>query len=279
MNYRRHNAFSKICQITGKGIGEFKLILPGDRIVVGVSGGKDSLTLMHVLTRLQQRAPIAFEFVGVTIDMGFEAFDGAGLERYCAAQGWPFERVVFGGRQILEDKAAGTRPCSLCARLRRGQLYAAADRLGCNVIALGQHLDDLCASLLMALWRGNGLKTMGPHVRADHGRKRLIRPLCLVPEAIIIEAAAEFRFPDFGSCDYLPEITAKGDRAFVERLITQLESQFPAIRHTMLESMRRVCAEHLLDPRFLTLPPEPETAAADDDDGPADSAAGEEEEN
>lgn len=264
MNYRRHDAFARICQLAGQAIGQYRMIQAGDRLVVGVSGGKDSLVLMHVLTRLQARAPVTFSVQGVTIDMGFNGFRGEALTAYAASRGWRFERVAFPGRELIAEKLRGTRPCSLCARLRRGQLYRAADRLGCNVLVLGQHLDDLCVSLLMSLLRGNGLKTMGPHVRADHGRKRLIRPLCQVPERLLIEAAREFAFPDFGVCDYLPAITAHGDRAALERLLADLDHSFPGVRHHMLQSMRNLQPGHLLDTRFLQLPP-----ATDDEGGVA----------
>ncbi|MFA4945772.1 MAG: ATP-binding protein [Lentisphaeria bacterium] len=257
---RRHDAFATLCQKAGHAVGRFKMIQEGDRILVGLSGGKDSFMLMHVLTRLRERAPVAFELVGVNIDFGFRGFRGEAFDAYCARQGWHYERIRFPGKEILEEKLPAARPCSLCSRLRRGQLHAAADRLGCNVIALGQHLDDLCVSFLMSLFRGGGLKTMGPHVLADGGRKRLIRPFCEAPERLIQEAvaaaAAGVGAADFGACDYLPAITQDGDRALLGQWLGDLDARFPAIRQAMLQSMASVQTEHLLDPRFLALPPE-----------------------
>ena len=253
---RRNDVFAKICKNLGRSICKYRMIGPGDRLLVGLSGGKDSLVLMHALTRLQARAPIKFSVTAVNVDMGFAEFDGAGLDRYCAAQGWTFERVQFpAGRRLVQEKMGKKSPCALCSRLRRGQLHGAADRLGCNVIVLGQHLDDLCVSLLMSLFRGNGLKTMGPHVPADGGSKRLIRPLCETAERMMLEAAADFQFPKFGCCDYSDRMEKSGDRAFLERLLEQLEARFPNIRHTMLESMGSLRLNHLLDLRHLTLPP------------------------
>ena len=266
---RRNDVFAKICKNLGRCVCKYRMIEPGDHILLGLSGGKDSLVLMHALTRLQARAPIKFAVTAVNVDMGFAEFDGAGLDRYCAAQGWNFERIQFPtGRQLVQEKMGKKSPCALCSRLRRSQLHGAADRLGCNVIALGQHLDDLCVSLLMSLFRGNGLKTMGPHVPADGGRKRLIRPLCETAERMMIEAAADFQFPTFGCCDYSDRMEKSGDRAFLERLLAQLETRFPNIRHTMLESMSSVRLNHLLDLRHLTLPPTlvPGAAAGEDEE-------------
>jgi len=253
---RRNDVFAKICKNVGRTACKYRMIEPGDRILVGLSGGKDSMVLMHALTRLQARAPIKFYVTAVNVDMGFAEFDGAGLDRYCAAQGWDFERIQFPtGMTLVKEKMGKKSPCALCSRLRRGQLHGAADRLNCNVIALGQHLDDLCVSLLMSLFRGNGLKTMGPNVAADGGKKRLIRPLCETAEQMMIEAAAAFQFPTFGCCDYSDRMEKSGDRAFLERLLEQLAARFPNIRHTMLESMGSVRLNHLLDLRHLTLPP------------------------
>jgi tRNA 2-thiocytidine biosynthesis protein TtcA len=254
-NPHRHDAFAVICKLAGRAIGHYRMIAAGDRLLVGLSGGKDSLILMHVLTRLQHRAPIRFELHAVTVDMGFSGFHGEQLDAYCRTQGWPYERICFPGKQLLAEKLPEERPCSLCSRLRRGQLHATADRLNCNVIVLGQHLDDLCVSLLMSLCRGGGIKTMGPHVAADGGTKRLIRPLCEVTEQLLREAAGDFRLPEFGACDFLPEIDAGGDRAYLERLLEQLEERFPGIRHNLMRSMTTVQLTHLLDPRYLKLPP------------------------
>jgi len=126
-----------------------------------------------------------------------------------------------------------------------------ADRLGCNRIALGQHREDLCVSLLMSLFRGGGLKTMGPHVPADGGSKRLIRPLCYASKAVINQAAANFGIPKIKSCPYLDELEKDGDRAFCERLLVELEGRFGDLRQCMLASMKHVEPQHLLDPAFL----------------------------
>ncbi|MFA5205924.1 MAG: ATP-binding protein [Lentisphaeria bacterium] len=249
---RKHDAFAAVCHQAGVSVRRYAMIRPGDRLLVGVSGGMDSLLLMHLLERLRRRAPVPFTVRAATVDMGFAQFNPDAITAYCRAQGWEHELIRFPGRDILEAKNAGERPCPLCSRLRRGQLHAAMDRLDCNVLALGQHLDDLCASFLMSLFRGAGLKTMAPHTAADSGRKRLIRPLCETPKSLIREAAATFAFPPkTGACDYQAALDAGGDRAWLERHVAELEQHFPGVRHAMLRSFQDLRPAHLLDSRFL----------------------------
>ena len=241
----------KLCKEATRTVRRFSMIEAGDRILVGVSGGEDSLTLMHVLTRLQRRAPFHFDLFAVTVDMGYGGFDIESLAAYCHRQNWPWEEVSLPGERLLREKAAEERPCSLCSRLRRGQLHAAADRLSCNKIALGQQADDLCVSLLMALFRGGGLKTMGANVAADSGRKRLIRPLCMTAKSTIHEYALLMDYPSVRSCPYQGQLQEHGDRHCLEQLLKQLEPRFRDIRGAMLHSMGDVRLAHLLDERYL----------------------------
>jgi tRNA 2-thiocytidine biosynthesis protein TtcA len=245
------NPFKRVCRLASQAIGDYRMIREGDRILVGVSGGADSMVLMHVLHELRRRAPVHFELFGATVDMRFATMDIPALRAYCERQGWQHEVVEMDGEEVLREKGMGGKPCSLCSRLRRGLLHGVADRLGCNRIALGQHRDDLCVSLLMSLFRGGGVKTMGAHVPADSGSKRLIRPLCYAPKAIINQAAAGFGVPKVKSCPYLDELERDGDRAFCERLLVELEGRFANLRQCMLASMRHVEPAHLLDPAFL----------------------------
>ncbi len=246
-------AYSTIRKFAGRAIKQFGMIEEGDRILVGISGGVDSMMLMHVLNDLRRRAPISFDVMGATVEMGFKQFNPAPLQQYCLDQGWEYRLIIFPGDAILVEKNAGERPCSLCSRLRRGQLYKLADELKCNKIALGQHLDDMCVSFLMSLFRGNGLKTMGPNVAADDGTKRIIRPLCLLEKSKINLAARSFNLPDSGVCDYAAQLEKHGDRAFLEQLIGRLDGHFANIRACMLTSMGRVETAHLLDPVLLKL--------------------------
>lgn len=248
---RRPTPFKKICKLVSRAIREYDMIFKGDRILVGISGGADSMVLMHVLRHLQKRSPFPFELHAVTIHMQFTTMDVPALVSYCKEAGWPHEVVEFDGAGILRKKGVEDSPCSLCSRLRRGSMHGEADRLNCNKLCLGQHLDDLCVSMLMSLFRGGGVKTMGAHVPADNGTKRLIRPLCFVPKSLITEAAEDFGFPKIKSCPFEEKLKRDGDRAYLERLVEQLDSRFRDIRQCMLTSMKNLEPIHLLDTAFL----------------------------
>jgi len=243
--------FRKLCRTAAQACRQYQLISPGDRLLVGVSGGEDSLLLMHILCQLQRRAPFPFEIFPATVDMEFATFAVDTMVAYCQEQGWNLQLVRIAGSDILQDKGAQDKPCPLCSRLRRGQLHKLANDLNCNKIVLGQHLDDLCVSFLMALFRGGGLKTMGPNVAADGGSKRLIRPLCLISKADIKSVAELFEFPKIKSCPYEAQLQSCGDRHYLEQLLDTLNCKFKDIRSAMLHSMGDIRTGHLLDPRFL----------------------------
>lgn len=249
------NYFKRVCKLAGRAIKEYEMIREGDRILVGLSGGKDSVTLMHVLSHLLKRAPVKFELISATFDAGFDGIELTPLAEYARQQGWDHRIVRLDVKSLVEEKDIGSKlPCSFCSRMRRGKLHGLADELGCNKIALGQHLDDLCVSLLIGLFRGQGLKTMGPNVPADAGTKRVIRPLCTTPVDSIKEAARQFDLPQFGHCDYEARVAVEGDRAYLERELERLEKEFPNVRSNMLSSMRDVRPAHLMDPSFLEFP-------------------------
>ena len=247
---RCREALIRVRHLAGKAIVDLNMTQAGDRILVGVSGGNDSLVLMHVLESLRRASPVPFEIFPVTVDIGFKAFDAAGLRDYCQAQGWNLEIVRIEAAGDVTKKWAPDRPCAYCSRLRRGQIYGAANRLGCGTIALGHHMDDLCVSFLMSVFRGGGLRTMAPICAADAGSKRLIRPLYRVPKALIKQAAAELALPTFKSCDYAEYMDQHGDRAYVERLLAQIDGKFQNLRPAMLRSLSNLQPDHLLDRRF-----------------------------
>ncbi|MBN2685410.1 MAG: hypothetical protein JXR40_09040 [Pontiellaceae bacterium] len=245
------NHYAHLCRLAGKAVADFNMISEGDRLLVGISGGVDSMMLMHVLDRLQKRAPIHFELFAVTIDEGFESIDHTPLVDYVKELGWNLKIIDTPIAQLIEEKGTTAKPCGLCSRLRRGFIHGYADELNCNKLVLGHHRDDLCTSLLMGLFRGTGLKTMGPNVAADQGTKRLIRPLCYASKELIEICAAAFEFPDIGACDYSEHLESSGDRAYLERLLPELEKQFPNLGKNMLRSMADVRPDYLLD-RSLT---------------------------
>jgi tRNA 2-thiocytidine biosynthesis protein TtcA len=211
-----------------------------------MSGGKDSYTLFHLLTRLVPRLPFAVELVAVHLDQAQPGYDGAGLRRYLEATGWPFEILREDTYSVvtshLEDKATY---CSLCSRLRRGILYTAAERLGCNKLALGHHRDDGLETFLLNLFYSGKLQAMPASYTTDDGRFEVIRPLIECGEADIAALAGELAFPIIpcnlcGSQDGLK-------RDAMTALLAQLEAQNPHIRSVMLNALRNVRPTHLLD--------------------------------
>lgn len=240
----------KAGRLVARTVNEYNMITSGDRIIVGISGGKDSLLLMHLLHRLQRKAPFKFELIGATFEPGFSEMDVDGIRRYCAAQGWTHRVIGMDIPSLLKEKGITRGHCSLCSRMRRGKLHALADREGSRIIALGHHLQDLAVSLLMGIFRGRGLTTLAPVSPADGNKKMLIRPLAKLPEELLLEAVARLDLPIFDGCPHEEELKQSGDRARLERLLHELAGDFPRIEHHMLSAMQRVHAEWLLDPRF-----------------------------
>lgn len=247
----------KISKLATKAISTYKMIDDGDRLLVGLSGGNDSMLLMHLLTLIQKRAPISFHIEAITIDAGFDGFHSKTIEAYAKSQNWIHSTVAFDGKKLIIDKGLDKRPCPLCARLRRGKIHEFADLQKCNKIVLGQHLDDICVSFMISLFRGHGLRTMAPNVSADvknGGHKRLIRPLCLVQKEMIERCCAEaFDFPDCGDCDYSEPLSEYGDRAYLENKLNELEKHFPHLRSHMLSSLSDLRPEFLMDVNFMDL--------------------------
>ena len=241
--------FKKICRLAGETCVRYRLISAGDRILVGLSGGKDSFVLMHLLEHLQQHAPVKFSLAAATFDPGFENFGTEKIAEYCAAHRWEHHPVRLNIPEIIREKGFDSSPCVLCSRLRRGKLYGLANELKCNKLALGQHLDDIIASFLMSLCRGQGLTSMAPLVQPQNpAHPAVIRPLALVPEELIRQYAATLELPDkSGTCQY--ESTVKdGDRARFAALTETLSAEIPGLRENIAHSLARVELDHLLIP-------------------------------
>ncbi len=244
-------AFKKVCRLAGRAVAEYRMIRPGDRIAVGVSGGKDSMMLLEVLQQLRRRAPVEFAILAVTFDPGFAGFNAAAVAGYCRERGWEHRTVAMALEPLLKECQAERRPCVLCSRLRRGKLYGAAADWRADKLALGHNLDDIAVSLLIGLFRGQGVTTMGPNVPADEAALRLIRPLALVPESLVREAAEGFDWPEAGACRYAEQLKERGDRAFFGNWLERLEKRIPHVRQQMLRSMQDVRPAYLLDKRFI----------------------------
>lgn len=252
--YETSPAFRELCRLTGRAAARYRMIEEGDRVLVGLSGGKDSFMLLHALHALRRKAPVRFELIAATFDPGFPEFHADRIAAYCREQGWEHRVVSLDIAGILAEKGYDGTPCVLCSRLRRGKLYGLAAAENCGKLALGQHFDDIAASFLISLFRGQGLSTMGPNVAAKTGeRVRVIRPFALAPESLIIRCRGEFGLPEAGKCRYEEEL-AGGDRAYFHGLLDELSKRIPNLRSQMLRSLGNVQADYLFDLKFLNLP-------------------------
>lgn len=242
--------FKKICRLAGTAVTDHNMIGENDHILIGVSGGKDSKVLVEVLRHLQKTAPVRFTLSTATFDPAFEGFSSGETENFCKEQGMEHHTIHFDIASLLEEKELTGKPCMLCSRMRRGNLYSLARKIGANKLALGQHLDDICISFLMSLCRGNGLSTMGPNVPAESGDLRVIRPLIYVPEDLIRKYAEERSYAVCGECIYKEQLIREGDRPYFAKLLEELSVRIPDLRSNMLRSLSNVQASHLLDRKF-----------------------------
>ena len=238
--------FSELCRHAGEAAVQYRMIEDGDRILVGASGGKDSFMLLHVLEHLRQVAPVKFDFVAATFDPGYEEFDAPAIAGYCRSHGWEHKTVKLDIAGILREKDWEKSPCVLCSRLRRGKLYGLCRELKCSKLALGHHFDDVAASFLISLCRGQGLSTMAPVVPPKSpGKPTIIRPLALAPEALIAKCADEMGVPRRGLCRYREQLEA-GDRKYFRELVDTLAERIPNLRSNLRRSLSHVEPEHLL---------------------------------
>jgi len=234
----------------GRALNDFRLLEEGDRLLVAMSGGKDSYAMCVLLRDLQKRAPIRFEITALHIDQGHPGYDGAPLEAWLRASGVPHRVLHEDTYSIVTDKIPeGKTYCSLCSRLRRGILYQAATDLGCNKIALGHHRDDALETLLLNLFFGGKLATMPPRLVSDDGRHVVIRPLIYCAEEHLAAFAAERAFPIL-PCN-LCGSQSEAQRKQMKALLGQLEAKHPTLRQTMLAAMGNVNPSHLFDKKLF----------------------------
>ena len=241
---------ARIARKTTKAIVDHDMIQDGDRIMVGLSGGKDSWALIQMLDVLQKRAPLSFSVVAVNVDSGYKEYKHDLIARTCAERGWELriEHTDIGEliEEILDEDQT---PCSLCARLRRGVLYRVAKEVGATKIALGHHMDDFIETLLLNLFFAGALKAMPPKLVSDDGAHVVIRPLAYVGEDEARLYAKESELPIIGCC-----CPACGDlslqRQRIKRLLMDLEIEHPGIKNSMLKALGNVAPRHLLDTRL-----------------------------
>jgi tRNA 2-thiocytidine biosynthesis protein TtcA len=263
----------------GQAIADFNMIEPGDKVMVCVSGGKDSYSLLDILLSLKARAPVPFDIVAVNLDQKQPGFPEDVLPAYLQGRGVPFHIEQQDTYSIVKRLIPeGKTMCSLCSRLRRGILYRVASELGATKIALGHHRDDMVVTLLMNMFFGARMKGMPPKLVSDDGRHVVIRPLAYVAEPDLERWAAHRQFPIIpctlcGSQDNL-------QRVQVKKMIREWERQYPGRIDNVFHAMGHVVPSHLMDKRlhpFQTLRPTgvPDALGdrAFDDDEPCAPAA------
>lgn len=243
----------RIFRRVGEAIQTYKLIAQGDRILVGLSGGKDSWALLEVLTRLQQRAPVKFEVHGITVDPGFPAFNPDRIAEVCEARGIP-HHVLNAPIDALIRQRPDETPCIICSRLRRGVLYSYASQHGFTKIALGHHLDDLLETLLLNLFFGGKLAAMPVRLISDDGANTVIRPLATCEEDDLRRFTWLKGYPVVPcGCPLCGCSVAESRRKQTKVLIEELKESIPQIKASMLKAMSNVKSSHLLDLRLGAL--------------------------
>jgi tRNA 2-thiocytidine biosynthesis protein TtcA len=235
----------KLAHEMGRCIADFQLIEPGDRVMVALSGGKDSYSLLRLLDRARQRAPVAFELVAVHLDQGQPGYDGSQLLAWLREQGYAHHILREDTYQLVTERIPdGKTYCSMCSRLRRGILYNAAERLGCTKIALGHHRDDAIETLMLNMMFNGSLSAMPAKLVSDDGRNTVIRPLLYSSERDISAYARAQDFPIIpcNLCGSQENLW----RQEVKQLLDDLEARVPQVRQSMLAALKNVHATHLL---------------------------------
>jgi tRNA 2-thiocytidine biosynthesis protein TtcA len=250
-----HHAFEnnklekRLCREVGKAIVEYNMIEEGDRVMVCLSGGKDSFTMLDILLKLQARAPIDFEIIAVNLDQKQPGFPEEVLPAYLAKKGVKFHIENQDTYSIVMDKIPeGKTLCSLCSRLRRGILYRVADELKCTKIALGHHRDDMLQTLFLNMFFGGKLKGMPPKLQSDDGKHIVIRPLAYVDERDIVRYSDWQQYPIIpcnlcGSQENL-------QRKQVGNMLKEWQRKFPGRLDNMLHALQNIVPSHLMDAKL-----------------------------
>lgn len=229
----------------GRCIADYELIEPGDRVMVAISGGKDSYTLLHLLERARRRAPVPFEIVAVHLDQGQPGYDGTALEAWLHEQGYE-HRIVRENTYRLVTKRIpeGQTYCSMCSRLRRGILYNVAESLDCTKIALGHHRDDAIETLMLNMMFNGSLSAMPAKLESDDGRNTVIRPLLYSSEQDIAAYSGQLEFPIIpcNLCGSQQNLW----RQQVKQMLDDIEKRAPKVRQSMLAALKNVHTSHLL---------------------------------
>jgi len=247
-NFKRLSA--RLRGLVGRAIADFGMIEHGDRVLVCLSGGKDSYTLLDMLLSLQRAAPVDFELAAVNLDQKQPGFPAHVLPEYLAALGVPFQVIEQDTYSVVRRVIPeGKTQCGLCSRLRRGALYRHARENGFNKVALGHHRDDIVETLFLNMFHGGRLKAMPPKLRSDDGRSVVIRPLCYVPEREIGRYARARAFPLIPCtlCGSQPNL----QREAVARMLAGWEREHPGRVDAIFTAICNVSTSHLADPAIF----------------------------
>ena len=246
IEHENHKLEKRLCRQVGEAIVDYNMIEEGDRVMVCMSGGKDSYAMLDILLKMQARAPISFELIAVNLDQKQPGFPADVLPKYLTQLGMKFRIETQDTYSIVKEKVPeGKTMCSLCSRLRRGILYRVAGELGCNKIALGHHRDDILQTFFLNMFFGGKLKSMPPKLVSDGGDHMVIRPLAYVAEKDLVRWAAYRQFPIIpctlcGSQDGL-------QRQVVGEMLREWEKKFPGRIENMFAALQNVVPSHLLD--------------------------------
>ena len=269
-NFKRLQA--RLRSLVGKAIEDYRMIEPGDRVMVCLSGGKDSYTLLDILLSLQRSAPVHFELLAVNLDQKQPDFPAHVLPQYLQALDVPFKIIEQDTYSVVKRVIPeGKTMCGLCSRLRRGALYRFAAENGITRIALGHHRDDLIETLFLNMFFGGKLKAMPPKLLSEDGKHMVIRPLAYVPEREIERYARAREFPII-PCN-LCGSQQNMQRVAIKQMLRDWELKFPGRSEAIFSSLRNVVPSHLADPSAfdfanLRRDAEGQTAAADENRSP-----------
>ncbi|TLU75701.1 tRNA 2-thiocytidine(32) synthetase TtcA [Mannheimia varigena] len=250
ITYNFNKLQKRLRRNVGNAIADFGMIEEGDRVMVCLSGGKDSYTLLDILLNLQQSAPVNFSVVAVNLDQKQPGFPEEVLPRYLESIGVEYKIVEENTYGIVKEKIPeGKTTCSLCSRLRRGILYRTATELGATKIALGHHRDDMLATLFLNMFYGGKMKSMPPKLISDDGKQIVIRPLAYCKEKDIIKYAEAKQFPIIpcNLCGSQPNL----QRQVVKEMLNTWDRQYPGRLETMFSALQDIVPSHLCDPSLF----------------------------
>lgn len=244
--YNFNKLQKRIRRNTGQAIADFNMIEEGDRIMVCLSGGKDSFTMLDILMSLQKSAPVSFSLVAVNLDQKQPGFPSHILPEYLQSLGVEYKIVEEDTYSIVQDKIPeGKTTCSLCSRLRRGILYRTAKELGATKIALGHHRDDIVETLFLNMFHGGKMKGMPPKLVSDNGEHVVIRPLAYCREKDIIKYADMRGYPIIpcNLCGSQPNL----ERQNIKQMLNDWDKRFPGRIESLFRAMQNVVPSHLAD--------------------------------